>query len=106
MTITDEKIEYQYRRLSALLKAKNQDYGDAFADAPYLAPEMNVIRAAQVRLSDKFRRLRTLWTTTRTPKSEESLEDTLRDIAGYCVLLLAYKEPASETTTNDDREAV
>ena len=88
--ITPEKIERQCVGLCNLLKKKNADYGDSFSQPPYLLPKMFPTTAAFVRLSDKFHRLRTLWNQeNRKPGTNESLEDTIRDVAGYCVLLLA-----------------
>ena len=91
--ITPEKIEYQCVGLCELLKRKNADYGDSFSEPPYLLPKMFPSTAALVRLSDKFHRLQTLWNSSnRKPETGESFHDTLRDIAGYCVLLLAYAD--------------
>ena len=95
--ITPEDIQRQCNALCELLKRKNADYGDSFFEPPYLLPKMFPQTAALVRLSDKFHRLRTLWNSVRVDRgertrTEESLEDTIRDVAGYCVLLLAYAD--------------
>lgn len=88
--ITPEKIQKQCDILADLLKKKNADYGDSFSEAPYLLPKLTAASSAYVRLSDKFHRLRTLLNLEeKDRKTDESLEDTLRDVAGYCVLLLA-----------------
>lgn len=91
--ITPGKIQKQCDLLADLLKRKNADYGDSFSEAPYLLPTMNNITSAYIRLSDKFKRLRTLLNRETRPSQGhvvfESIEDTLRDVAGYCVLLLA-----------------
>ena len=97
--ITPEKIQKQCDLLADLLKRKNADYGDSFSEAPYLLPKLSTNASAYIRLSDKFHRLRTLLALTESSrKTDESLEDTLRDIAGYCLLLLADcgKEGAKE----------
>lgn len=91
--ITDESIQKQCDALAKILKEKNANYGNAFAEAPYLLPEMGTTTAAFVRLSDKFRRLRTIYNNKEEKdrrKLEETLEDTIRDVAGYCILLLAF----------------
>ena len=91
--ITSETIEQQCVGLCNLLKKKNVDYGDSFSEPPYLLPKMFPSTAALVRLSDKFHRLKTLWNLPdRKPETGESLYDTVRDIAGYCVLFLAYAD--------------
>lgn len=91
--ITPEKIQKQCDLLADLLKRKNADYGDSFSEAPYLLPNLTTNASAYIRLSDKFKRLRTLLNREIRPSQGhaffESIEDTLRDIAGYCVLLLA-----------------
>ena len=88
--ITHEKIQKQCDLLADLLKRKNADYGDSFSEPPYLLPKLSTNASAYIRLSDKFHRLRTLLNLEEQDrKTDESLEDTLRDVAGYCVLLLA-----------------
>lgn len=91
--ITPEKIQKQCDLLADLLKRKNADYGDSFSEAPYLLPNLSTNASAYIRLSDKFKRLRTLLNRESKPSQYlgvfESIEDTLRDVAGYCVLLLA-----------------
>ena len=97
--ITPEKIQKQCDLLADLLKRKNADYGDSFSEAPYLLPKLTANACAYIRLSDKFHRLRTLLNLEEQDRqTDESLEDTLRDVAGYCVLLLARsgKEGATE----------
>ena len=97
--ITPEKIQKQCDLLADLLKRKNADYGDSFSERPYLLPKYNTNASAYIRLSDKFHRLRTLLNIEEPDrKVDESIEDTLRDVAGYCLLLLADcgKEGAKE----------
>jgi len=89
--ITPEKIQKQCDLLADLLKKKNADYGDSFSERPYLLPNVTTNTSAYIRLSDKFKRLRTLLNSEEQDRRvlDESLEDTLRDVAGYCLLLLA-----------------
>ena len=97
--ITPEKIQKQCDLLADLLKRKNADYGDSFSERPYLLPNVTTNTSAYIRLSDKFHRLRTLLNIEEPDrKVDETIEDTLRDIAGYCLLLLADcgKEGAKE----------
>ena len=97
--ITPEKIQKQCDLLADLLKRKNAAYGDSFSERPYLLPKYNTNASAYIRLSDKFHRLRTLLNIEEPDrKGDETIEDTLRDIAGYCLLLLADcgKEGAKE----------
>ena len=97
--ITPEKIQKQCDILADLLKRKNADYGDSFSERPYLLPNITTNVSAYIRLSDKFHRLRTLLNIEEPDrKVDETIEDTLRDVAGYCLLLLADcgKEGAKE----------
>ena len=104
--ITSETIEQQCVGLCELLKRKNADYGDSFSEPPYLLPKMPPSTAALVRLSDKFHRLKTLWDLKdRKSVTGESLYDTVRDIAGYCVLLLVYAD-APIPTFDDEKPIV
>ena len=72
--------------------AKNADYGDSFAKVRDEYPEAIVIR-----LSDKFERLKTLLKTDKQFVKDESIQDTLLDLANYC--LLECVERTLETKT-------
>jgi len=51
-------------------------------------------QALLCRMSDKVARIGTL-TAGNKAQVAESLEDTIRDLAGYCLLWLAYQETGS-----------
>lgn len=105
--ITPETIEQQCVGLCNLLKRKNADYGDSFSEHPYLLPKMFPSTAAYVRLSDKFHRLQTLLNTVGNRTNvNESLQDTIRDVAGYCILLLAYADAPIPTFDDDAKPIV
>jgi len=74
--------------ITTLLK-KNIDYGSTVWDTPILAPHLKDNEAILVRMSDKIARMNNLLTVKSNPKVEESLEDTIRDLGGYALLLLA-----------------
>lgn len=97
-----EKIERQCVALCELLKRKNHDYGDSFAEPPYLAPNLNVATAAFVRLSDKFKRLQTL-VARNAECRDETLQDTLRDVAGR---IREAEDKVLNRATNWEPEAV
>lgn len=77
------KIKEVCARLEETLLAKNADYGNSFA-ASRLTNTTTRERIL-IRLEDKFSRLASL--SQREP-AFESLDDTILDIAGYCVLFL------------------
>ena len=62
-------------------KAKNADYGDSFAKVRREYPE-----AICIRLMDKLERLKTLYKGGEQQVKEESIDDTLLDIANYAVM--------------------
>lgn len=64
-------------------KAKNADYGDSFSKVRAEYPE-----AICIRLSDKLERLKTLIKNDGQQVKDESIEDTLLDIANYAVMEL------------------
>lgn len=79
--------------LNDTLLRKNQDYGDSFSKQFQKYGLISVL----IRLEDKLSRLETL---SRQPAQvEESIEDTLLDIAGYAILALI--EVSRHNTTKE-----
>lgn len=72
-------------RIVNLLVKKNHDYGNSFGDQ--LAEDGPIV--FKIRMKDKISRLRTLLDTEAQVK-DESIEDTLRDIIGYCILFIHH----------------
>lgn len=72
---------------------KNADYGNSFSEQF----ETYGLLSALIRLDDKMRRLKQLSRNEAQVKNE-SIEDTLIDLAGYCVLTLMelMKQKASK----------
>ena len=75
--------------LIATLLRKNADYGDSALTAPVLAPETDVLDALLTRSSDKVRRIAQLRTNP-AQVCGESFADSVKDLAGYLVLILVY----------------
>jgi len=65
---------------------KNSDYGDSFAK---LRDEMP--NAILVRIYDKYRRLHSLLNGKQQLVNDESVEDTLSDLANYCIMELVER---------------
>lgn len=63
---------------------KNHDYGDSF----HKSFEEWGIMAAAVRIEDKFNRFKNLAKNPDFMVNDESLEDTLLDMANYCLLTI------------------
>lgn len=66
--------------------AKNHDYGNSFEELRKRFPN-----AILVRLFDKYMRLETLM-NGETAQVDESIDDTLLDLANYCVLELVARQ--------------
>jgi len=76
-------IEMLLTMLNETLKKKNKDYGDSYVKSVERFGEWVIL----VRLMDKFNRLEQL-IQNKEQKVDESIEDTLLDLAGYCILEL------------------
>lgn len=84
------------QRLINTVKAKNADYtadnDDPFAnfstveDLDVCSTEVGFL----VRLNDKFARLRSFVKIGTLKVKDESIEDTLIDMANYCILMAGY----------------
>ncbi|MEM5854199.1 MAG: nucleotide modification associated domain-containing protein [Candidatus Aenigmatarchaeota archaeon] len=81
-----ENIKQIALEIVNLLEEKNTLYGNSYKET---RDEYGYI-AFLIRLQDKINRIKTLYTKENLPKSEESIEDTLKDIIGYCLLELEY----------------
>lgn len=62
---------------------KNADYGNSFVKVRDLMPN-----AILVRLNDKVNRLNSIMTSGNIQVKDESIADTLQDLANYCVMEL------------------
>lgn len=95
------------QNLAELLIAKNRDYGDSAFKSPPLAPCLSPSAAILVRMGDKIERLETLARKLANDDAiavvSETVEDTIADLAGYCVLLLiAMKERRASAKGGDE----
>ncbi len=68
-------------------KAKNADYGNSFAQVREKYPN-----AILIRLNDKLNRLETLMNGAEQQVNDESVEDTLLDLANYCIMELVERK--------------
>ena len=68
--------------LSTLYEQKNKAYGDSFGST---YQKLGIISAV-TRISDKYNRLCNLATNPDIDNLGESIEDTLRDMASYCIM--------------------
>ncbi|ENJ9653526.1 DUF1599 domain-containing protein [Clostridium botulinum] len=73
--------------LNKIYKTKNHDYGDSFGET---YKKLGIISAV-TRLTDKVNRLQSLCTKDQQVK-DESIKDTLRDLANYSIMTLIEME--------------
>lgn len=84
--------------LAKTLIAKNTDYGSSF-DKTF---ELFGIVAPLVRISDKYNRLISLAQKADNQRmvENETFEDTLFDLAGYCILTLSAIQNSKKSPDN------
>ena len=73
-------------RIVELLVKKNTDYGDSFFNMMDRFGLLSFI----IRITDKVGRLETIEKRQKIEVKSESIEDTINDIIGYCLLLKHY----------------
>lgn len=69
-------------------KKKNHDYGDSFGQS---FRDYGLL-AGLIRMEDKFNRLKTLARGAGQEVVDESITDTLRDLANYAIMTLLEME--------------
>ena len=82
-------IEQEHKIQLDIIKKKNSDYSEVVD--PFSNFRMFGEIGFAVRLSDKLSRVKRLLEKG-SAEVDESLEDTLRDVANYANLLLAYRK--------------
>lgn len=68
--------------LTSIYRKKNADYGNSFSRAV----EKYGLVSALTRISDKFNRLESLILHKKQEVKDESVQDTLLDLANYCIM--------------------
>lgn len=78
-------------KMNKIYEAKNNDYGDSFTKVRNKYPNSVIIR-----LNDKLNRLESLMSGKRQMVSKENINDTLLDMANYCIMELVEREIENE----------
>lgn len=81
--------------LNDLYIAKNNDYGDSYAKLREEFSEQILIR-----IYDKYLRVKTLMMGTERKVNDESIEDSLMDLANYCIMELIERKLEEELNAN------
>jgi hypothetical protein len=88
--------------LGELYEVKDRAYGSSFADT---YKKLGIISAV-TRISDKYNRLCNLATNPDIDNLGESLEDTLRDMASYCIMTVMELENVKPIGVNMQRDVL
>ena len=75
--------------IAKLYEKKDAAYGDSFGST---YDKLGIISAV-TRISDKYNRLCNLATNPDVDSLGESIEDTLKDMAAYCIMTLMKVKP-------------
>jgi hypothetical protein len=78
-------------KLNETYANKNHDYGDSFSELRKRFPN-----AILVRLFDKYMRIESLLSKKNQKVTDESIYDTLLDMANYCIMELVEMEIESD----------
>ena len=74
--------------LNSLYAKKNHDYGDSF----HISFVEEGMAMARIRLSDKLNRFKTLSRSDKQEVVDESIRDTLIDLANYAIMTILEME--------------
>lgn len=92
ITLNDNQTKNPFKKytdhLAETLQSKNVAYGDSFSKSL----DEDGLLVLKIRLGDKLNRVSSLIKKGELKENDESLEDTLLDMAGYSILGLKYLE--------------
>ena len=78
------------REINELYAKKNHDYGDSFGQTF----KEEGFAMSRIRLSDKLNRFKTLYRGAKQEVNDESIRDTLIDLANYAIMTVLEMEVA------------
>lgn len=87
-----EKFKQITEELTALYDKKNKAYGNAFSQT---YKQLGLVSAV-TRINDKNNRLVNLCKNKNIDDLGESIDDTLRDMACYCIMTLMEREKKNQ----------
>lgn len=83
-----EKHKQICDELNSLYAKKNHDYGDSF----HISFNEEGMAMPRIRLGDKFNRFKTLSRNSKQEVTDESIRDTLIDLANYAIMTILEME--------------
>lgn len=93
-----ERFKKIASELGDLYAQKNKAYGNSFGES---FKKLGIISAV-TRISDKYNRLCNLATNPSINNLGESIDDTLRDLASYCIMTVIELEKKPNVINQDD----
>ena len=98
MTDNEKRFRQKIEKLAKVYVAKNKDYGDSFTRSL----DKRGIIASIVRMEDKMNRIDSLYDKP-TTEVDESLVDSLEDLANYAIMTAMWLEKQVEDMGNHVR---
>lgn len=98
MTDSEKRFRQKIEKLAKVYVAKNKDYGDSFTRSL----DKRGIVASIVRMEDKMNRIDSLYDKP-TTEVDESLVDSLEDLANYAIMTAIWLEKQVEDMGNHVR---
>ena len=98
MTDNEKRFRQKIEKLAKVYVAKNRDYGDSFSQSL----DKYGILASLVRMGDKMNRIDSLYDKP-TTEVDESLVDSLEDLANYAIMTAMWLEKQVEDMSNHVR---
>ena len=95
MTDNEKRFRQKIEKLAKVYVAKNKDYGDSFTRSL----DKRGIIASIVRMEDKMNRIDSLYDKP-TTEVDESLVDSLEDLANYAIMTAIWLEKQVEDMSN------
>ena len=95
MTDNEKLFRQKVEKLAEVYVAKNKDYGDSFS----LSLDKYGILASLIRMGDKMNRIDSLYDKP-TSEVDESLVDSLEDLANYAIMTAIWLEKQVEDMGN------
>lgn len=90
------RLKQLHEEQQQLYQVKNQKYGDSFG----VSIEKYGLISALTRMSDKWNRIENLILTGDNGTDDESLKDSLMDLANYCNMTVIELEATDDNRTN------
>lgn len=97
-----EKHKSICEELNQIYSSKNKDYGDSFTKSF----EKYGLTSSAIRLGDKFYRFENLIKSEEALVKDESIKDTLMDMANYCIMTLIEIEETEQAVAKLDKELI